>query len=73
MNQDNGIIKRITLVNGTIINFFTYDQGRKRIQGTNGDLYLLDEEPVDVSIFKEALARTRTKGVQMLLSFTPLS
>ena len=73
INQDNWIVKRITLHNWCIINFFTYDQGRKRIQGTNGDLYLLDEEPVDTAIFTEALARTRNKWVQMLLSFTPLS
>ena len=73
VTQDNGIVKRITLTNGCIINFFTYDQWRKRIQWTNWDLYLLDEEPVDRGIFDEALARTRNKGVQMLLSFTPLS
>ena len=71
--QDNWAIKSIKLKNGCIIKFFTYDQGRERIQGTNGDFYLLDEEPKDADIFYEALARIRWKKSQMLMSFTPLS
>ena len=60
VTQDNGVIKTIRLINGTVINFFTYDQWRERIQGTTGDLYLLDEEPIDSRIFDEAIFLFRT-------------
>ena len=71
--KDNGGIKEIHLHNGCRIVFFTYDQGRERIQGTNGDLYVFDEEPTKADIFYEGLARLRTKQAQAIYSFTPLS
>ena len=70
---DNGWIKEIQLHNWCRIIFFTYDQGRERLQGTNGDLYIFDEEPTKSDIFYEGLARLRTKTAQALYSFTPLS
>lgn len=71
--RDNGGVKEIHLHNGARIIFFTYDQGRERIQGTNGDLYVFDEEPTKSDIFYEGLARLRTKKAQAIYSFTPLS
>ena len=71
--RDNWGIKEIHLVNGCRIVFFTYDQWRERIQGTNGDLYVFDEEPTKSDIFYEGLARLRTKKAQAIYSFTPLS
>ena len=71
--RDNGGIKEIILHNGCRITFFTYDQGRERIQWTNGDLYVFDEEPTKTDIFYEGLARLRTKHAQAIYSFTPLS
>lgn len=52
---------------------FTYDQGRERVQGGNPDFIWMDEEPVDDSIWKEILARSRNKDCEILISMTPLS
>jgi len=73
VNRDNWTIKTIVLKNWNSVNFFTYDQWYERIQWTNWDLYLLDEEPKDSKIFTEAIARIRWKRAQMFLSMTPLS
>lgn len=70
---DNWGIKEIHLHNWCRIIFFTYDQGRERLQWTNWDLYVFDEEPTKSDIFYEGLARLRTKNAQALYSFTPLS
>lgn len=71
--RDNWGIKEIHLHNWCKITFFTYDQGRERIQWTNGDLYVFDEEPTKSDIFYEWLARLRWKFAQTIYSFTPLS
>ena len=71
--RDNSSIKEIWLYNWCKIIFFTYDQGRERIQGTNWDLYVFDEEPTKDDIFYEGLARLRGKFAQTIYSFTPLS
>lgn len=71
--KDNWWVKEIHLHNWCRIIFFTYDQGRERIQGTNWDLYVFDEEPTKTDIFYEGLARLRTKKAQAIYSFTPLS
>lgn len=51
--------------------FKTYEQGRKRWQGTAKDLIWLDEEP-PVDIFTEAITRTLDKNGTTILTFTPL-
>lgn len=71
--KDNGGIKKIILQNWNEIIFFTYDQGRETLQGTNGDFYVYDEEPLKEGVFAEGIARIRTWTAQILLSFTPLS
>ena len=71
--KDNGWVKKMTLNNWCEIIFFTYDQGRETLQGTNGDLYVYDEEPLKEWVFSEGIARIRGNNAQILLSFTPLS
>lgn len=49
----------------------SFDQGRKKFQGTAKDLCWLDEEaPMDV--YTECLTRTMTKNGMMICTFTPL-
>ena len=55
----------------SIIKLKTYEQGRKKWQGTAKHIVWLDEEP-DWDIFSEAKTRTLdTKGI-LFLTFTPL-
>jgi phage terminase large subunit-like protein len=51
--------------------FKTYEQGRRRWQGTAKDLIWLDEEP-PADIFSEAITRTLDKQGSTILTFTPL-
>ncbi len=56
----------------SIIGFKSFDQGRKRFQGTAKHFVLLDEEcPEDV--YSECLLRTATTNGCVALTFTPLS
>jgi phage terminase large subunit-like protein len=60
----------------SIIQFKSYDQGRKTFQGTKKDLVWLDEEP-SIEVYEEAMIRlTATDGASsnglMLCTFTPL-
>lgn len=72
VTKDNGWVKKIELINGASIKFYTYEQGQKTLQGTNGDLYVCDEEPTDPDVFKELIMRVREWNSQILFSFTPL-
>ncbi len=71
--KDNGVLKSISLVNGTEINILTYDQGSENLQGANPDWIWLDEEPVNTDVVTEIIARTRTEECEMLVTMTPLS
>lgn len=55
----------------TII-FKSYEQGRKKWQGTAWDFVWLDEEP-PMEIYTEAITRLMTTNGCMLLTFTPLN
>lgn len=60
----------------SILQFKSYDQGRRTFQGTKKDLVWLDEEP-DVSVYEECLLRltATTPGEVnglMMCTFTPL-
>lgn len=60
----------------SVLQFKSYDQGRRIFQGTKKDLVWLDEEP-DASVYEEALLRlTATapgdENGLMLCTFTPL-
>ncbi len=49
----------------------SFDQGRKKFQGTSKHLVWLDEEP-PMPIYTECLTRTLDCGGMMLCTFTPL-
>lgn len=53
------------------ITFKTYEQGRRKWQGTKLDFVWLDEEPPQ-DIYTEALTRTLDKRGFIILTFTPL-
>jgi phage terminase large subunit-like protein len=55
----------------SLIGFKSYDQGRKKFQGTAKHLVWLDEEPPS-DVFDEAMMRTMTTDGLMLCTFTPL-
>lgn len=60
----------------SVLQFKSYDQGRRTFQGTKKDLIWFDEEP-PVQVYEEAMLRlTATDGVSenglMLCTFTPL-
>lgn len=50
----------------------TYEQGRKKWQGTSKDIVWLDEEP-SWEVFSEAKTRTLDSKGMIILTFTPLS
>lgn len=56
----------------SILQFKSFDQGRKAFQGTEKHLLLLDEEPPE-DVYLECLMRTRTINGLVLATFTPLS
>jgi len=53
------------------LGFKSYDQGRKKFQGTKKDAIWLDEEP-PLEVYTECLIRTMTTGGLMLCTMTPL-
>jgi phage terminase large subunit-like protein len=56
----------------SLIGFKSYDQGRKKFQGTAKHGIWLDEEPPQ-DVYSECLLRLMTTEGLMLLTFTPLS
>jgi phage terminase large subunit-like protein len=55
----------------SIIQFRSYDQGRKAWQGTERDVVWFDEEP-PMDIYVEGLTRTLTTGGMIMATFTPI-
>ena len=53
------------------IQFFSYDQGREKFQGSSVNFVWCDEEPPE-DIFKEAKMRTIATSGYVFLTFTPL-
>jgi phage terminase large subunit-like protein len=53
------------------LGFKSYDQGRKKFQGTKKHVIWLDEEP-DAPIYDECMLRLMTTDGLMLCTFTPL-
>lgn len=49
----------------------SYDQGRKKFQGTAKHVVWLDEEPPE-DVYSECMARLMTTGGMMISTFTPL-
>lgn len=56
----------------SLIGFKSYDQGRKKFQGTAKDGIWLDEEP-PLDVYTECLTRTMTTDGMVLCTFTPLN
>jgi phage terminase large subunit-like protein len=56
----------------SILQFKSYDQGRKAFQGTEKHVISLDEEPPE-DVYLECLMRGRTVNGLIILTFTPLS
>lgn len=55
----------------SLLGFKSYDQGRKKFQGTAKDVIWLDEEP-PADVYDECMVRLMTKDGLMLCTFTPL-
>jgi phage terminase large subunit-like protein len=53
------------------VGFKSYDQGRRKFQGTARDVIWLDEEP-PAEVYDECLVRLMTRNGIMLCTFTPL-
>ena len=66
-------IARIRHVSGGIsqVGFKSYDQGRKKFQGTEKHLVWCDEEPPE-DVYSECMLRLMTVNGMMLCTFTPL-
>jgi len=56
----------------SVVKLKTYEQGRKKWQGTSKDIVWLDEEP-SWEVFSEAKTRTLDSKGMIILTFTPLS
>lgn len=70
-----GAVSRIVVKNqfggNSVLGFKSYDQGRKKFQGTSKHVILLDEEP-PADVYSECVTRTMTVNGHMLCTFTPL-
>ncbi len=55
----------------SLLGFKSYDQGRKKFQGTAKHLVWIDEEP-PMDVYLEALTRLMTLDGMMICTFTPL-
>lgn len=64
-------LRDITLRNGTIIEFKTYEQGREKLQSAKLITALFDEEPPE-EIYREVYTRTVDLQGQIIMTFTPL-
>lgn len=69
--MDTAIIRHVSGGN-SILGFKSYDQGRKKFQGTAKHLAWCDEEPPS-DVYDEVLMRLMTTNGLMLCTFTPLS
>ena len=64
------IIKKLTLKNGTVIAFKSYDQGREKFQGTGKRLIWFDEEPPK-DIWEECFVRVEAgQQLDVILTMT---
>ena len=55
----------------SLLGFKSYDQGRRKFQGTAKHVVWLDEEP-PADVYDECMLRLMTTDGLMLLTFTPL-
>ncbi len=69
--MDTARIKHTPTGGVSLVGFKSYDQGRKKFQGTAKHLVWLDEEPPE-DVYDECLVRLMTLNGMMLCTFTPL-
>ena len=55
----------------SVVTLKSYEQGRKKFQGTEIDVVWLDEEP-PLDVYSECVTRTMTTGGIVYITFTPL-
>lgn len=65
------IIYKIFLRNGSVIQFKSYEQDRKKFQGANVPYIWLDEEPPK-EIYQECLMRTIDSSGKIVVTMTPV-
>ena len=66
------IIKKLTMKNGTVIAFKSYDQGREKFQGTGKRLIWFDEEPPK-DIWQECFVRVEAgQQLDVILTMTAI-
>ena len=65
------LVVRHTSGGNSVLGFKSFDQGRKKFQGTAKELIWLDEEP-PMDVYTECLTRTMTVNGLVLCTFTPL-
>jgi phage terminase large subunit-like protein len=70
-NSLEAVIVRHVSGGSSIINFKSYEQGRKKFEGTAKHVVWFDEEP-PMDIYTEGLMRTMTVDGIVLCTFTPL-
>lgn len=68
---DTIVVKHVSGGN-SYLGLKSFDQGRKKFQGTGRHVIWFDEEP-PMDVYNEALIRTATLGGIIMLTFTPLS
>ena len=67
-----GIYSSITLKNGSVINFKSYEQGRSKFQGAGKRLIWFDEEPPH-DIYQECVVRQEAgQDLDIILTMTPI-
>lgn len=70
---DTMTVRHVPSGGTSICGFKSYDQGRKKWQGSKRDLVWMDEEPPE-DVYSEALTRTNAvPDGRLMLTFTPLS
>lgn len=70
--RDSRVIDALKLKNGTVIGFKSYDQGRRKFQGTSQNLVWQDEEPPEDIRSEIRMRLMDVKGLE-LGTLTPLS
>lgn len=66
-------LKQIELINGTVIEFKTFEQGREKLQSAKLICVWIDEEITSESMWWEIYTRTLDLKAQIILTFTPLN
>jgi len=69
--HDKEILKEIKLNNGSVITFWTFDQGQARLQGWEPQYTVLDELPTRFDDLIEIWRGTRNTNWQLFISATP--